>query len=97
MDVSVRQTTERERTAKSCGPDAAMLASSLQCLAGDGDNKPAHRGERVISRKAIARGMSDCLRCPVCSCAAFLAQFAHETAGAARTRHSLRPLASEAR
>src|SRR6266404_3281350 len=26
-------------------------------------------GERVISRKAIAQGMSDCLRCPVCSCA----------------------------
>ena len=32
----------------------------------------AHRGERVISRKAIAQGMSDCLRCPVCSCAHFL-------------------------
>jgi hypothetical protein len=29
----------------------------------------AHRGERVISRKAIAQGMSDALRCPVCSCA----------------------------
>ena len=32
----------------------------------------AHRGERVISRKAIAQGMSDVLRCPVCSCAHFL-------------------------
>ena len=32
----------------------------------------AHRGERVISRKAIAQGMSDALRCPVCSCAHFL-------------------------
>jgi hypothetical protein len=31
----------------------------------------AHRGERVISRKAIAQGMSDVLRCPVCSCAHF--------------------------
>ena len=30
-----------------------------------------HRGERAISRKAIAQGMSDCLRCPVCSCAHF--------------------------
>src|SRR3977135_3335880 len=29
----------------------------------------AHRGERVISRKAIAQGMSDVIRCPVCSCA----------------------------
>ena len=32
----------------------------------------AHRGERVISRKPIAQGMSDVLRCPVCSCAHFL-------------------------
>ncbi|WP_212416755.1 hypothetical protein, partial [Bradyrhizobium sp. AUGA SZCCT0222] len=44
------------------------------------------------SRKAIAQGMSDVLRCPVCSCAAFLCTIAHETAGAARIRHSLRPL-----
>jgi len=29
---------------------------------------------------------------PVCSCACFCAQIAHETAGAARTRSSLRPL-----
>ena len=29
----------------------------------------AHRGEHVISRKAIAQGVSDVLRCPVCSCA----------------------------
>ena len=28
--------------------------------AGDGDNKPAHQGERDISRKAIAQGMSEC-------------------------------------
>ena len=27
------------------------------------------RGEHDISRKAIAQGMSDVLRCPVCSCA----------------------------
>ena len=30
---------------------------------------PLHRGERDISRKAIAQGMSECFRCPVCSCA----------------------------
>src|SRR3979490_3348207 len=29
----------------------------------------ALRGDHVISRKAIAQGMSDVLRCPVCSCA----------------------------
>ncbi|MDB5574877.1 MAG: hypothetical protein JWR80_53 [Bradyrhizobium sp.] len=49
------------------------------------------RGERVISRQAIAQGMSDVLRCPVCSCAHLLVHFAHETAGAARIRHSLLP------
>src|SRR4051794_28723124 len=32
----------------------------------------AHRGDHVISRKAIAQAMSDVLRCPVCSCAHFL-------------------------
>ncbi len=37
--------------------------------ADDGGKKADHRGELVISRKAIAQGMSDCLRCPVCSCA----------------------------
>ena len=51
-----------------------MLASSCaraHALRGDGGNRAsAHRGERVISRKAIAQGMSDALRCPVCSCAA---------------------------
>ena len=36
--------------------------------------------------------MSDASAEPVCSCAPFLHTFAHETAGEARTRHSLRPL-----
>ena len=31
-----------------------------KCSAGDGDNKPAHRGEHEVSRKAIAQGMSEC-------------------------------------
>src|SRR5947207_9586650 len=56
---------------------------------------PLHRGEHEVSRKAIAQGMSDCLRCPVCSCAPNAQLLAHETAGAARTRHSLRPLFEE--
>ena len=50
------------------------------------------RGEHGISRKAIAQGMSDASAEPVCSCAQFFAHLAHETAGAARTRHSLLPL-----
>src|SRR5205814_8452825 len=34
-----------------------------------GGKRAVLRGEHGISRKAIAQGMSDCLRCPVCSCA----------------------------
>ncbi len=59
---------------------------------GDGGEKsPILRDERVISRKAIAQGVSDVLRCPVCSCAISFPPFAHGTAGAARVRHSLLP------
>ena len=84
------------RTAKTCGPDAAVLASSFcgKSRESDGGKKAVHRGEHAISRKAIAQGMSDCLRCPVCSCAHLLS-IAHGTAGAARIRHSLRPLFRE--
>jgi hypothetical protein len=32
----------------------------------------AHRGEREVSRKAIAQGMSDVSASPVCSCALLL-------------------------
>jgi hypothetical protein len=95
-DARVRR-TRVWRTAKTCGPDASALASSFcgSIRESDGGKKADHRGERAISRKAIAQGMSDCLRCPVCSCAHFLVHIAHETAGAARIRHSLRPLISE--
>ena len=55
------------------------------------------RGDHGISRKAIAQGRPGVLRCPVCSCAAYLVLSAHGTAGAARTRSSLRPLFSRAR
>src|SRR3979490_510986 len=57
----------------------------------------AHRGERVISRKAIAQGMSDVLRFTCMLMRALLVHIAHEIAGAARIRHSLRPLISRAR
>ena len=95
----------RLRTAKPCGP-----GTRCWCQAGGGastqpgPNNPSIRrrrrqkrtrlrGEPGISRKTIAQGMSDALRCPVCSCASHHS-FAHETAGAARTRHSLRPPSS---
>ena len=38
----------------------------------DGGKRAVLRGDHVISRKATAQGMSDVLRCPVCSCAHFL-------------------------
>src|SRR5882762_9663245 len=55
----------------------------------------AHRGERVISRKAIAQGRPDALRWTCMLMRALLVHIAHEIAGAARTRSSLRPLIGE--
>src|SRR5437879_8126686 len=62
--------------------------------ADDGGKRAVHRGERAISRKAIAQGRPECSRCPVCSGALLSEQIARETAGAASTRSSLRPLFS---
>src|SRR6266508_4268961 len=64
-------------------------------LTGDGGKRAVHRGEHEVSRKAIAQGRPECSRCPVCSCALLFAQIARETAGAASTRSSLRPLISK--
>jgi hypothetical protein len=48
---------------KSCGPDAATLASSFR---NDPEatvtTKPVRRGEHEVSRKAIARGRPECFR-----------------------------------
>ena len=99
VDAEVPVTKVLKRTAKTCGPDARYAGVKFRgnkLLRSDGGKRAsAHRGERVINRKAIAQGMSDVLRCPVCSCAQFL-HIAHETSGAARIRHSLRPLFSRA-
>jgi len=54
------------------------------------------RGERAISRKAIAQGMPECSGCTCMLVCVFYVQFAHEIAGAACTRCSLRPLFSRA-
>src|SRR5712672_1599398 len=83
------------RTAKSCGSDAPMLASSLreeaQAMV---SNKPGHRGEREVSRKTIARGMPGDFRCDRGDYARVFVFFTHEAAGALGARHSLRPLLS---
>ena len=96
-----RRRPRQKRTAKTCGPDAPLLASSCARLKRPGAamvaKKPVHQGEHAISRKAIAQGRPGVHRCPVCSCAAYLVLTAHGTAGAARTRSSLRPLYERAR
>ena len=56
----------------------------------DGDNKPVHRGEHDISRKTIAQGRPDALRCTCMLVCAFFVHL-HTDLGAARTRLSLRP------
>jgi hypothetical protein len=66
-----------------------------KCPRDDGGKTAGHRGEREVSRKTIAQGRPDASAEPVCSCACSCAHFAHETAGAARTRSSLRPLFSK--
>src|SRR3954467_11287528 len=71
-----RLTKRSQRTAKSCGPGAATVASILR------EDIPqttvtinaAHRGEHEVSRKAIARGKPGCLggTCSVCPCASHM-------------------------
>src|SRR4029079_10340520 len=60
-----------------------------------GGKRAVLRGEHVISRKAIAQGRSDALRWTCMLVCALFVHIAHETAGAARTRSSLRPLFGE--
>ena len=93
--LRARRRMRRKRTAKSCGSGAAVLALSsgeASFSRGDGGKRAVLRGEHEVSRKAIAQGRPECSRCPVCSCAVLFAQIARETAGAASTRSSLRPL-----
>ena len=51
--------TTLTRTAKSCGPDAPMLAFKSRGVfcATTVTTKPGHRGEHEVSRKTIAQGM----------------------------------------
>src|SRR3954451_14756840 len=66
-----------------------------KCPADNGGKRAVLREEHEVSRKAIAQGRPECSSCPVCSCAPLFAQIARETAGAASTRSSLRPLIEE--
>ena len=72
-----RRRMRMKRTAKSCGPDAAVLASSrpeVHALGDDGGKRAVLRGEYEVSRKAIAQGMPECSGC---SCMLVCVLFAH--------------------
>src|SRR6185369_10669364 len=54
------------RTAKSCGPDVAVLALSpreAKLLGGDGGKRAVRRGEHEVSRKATAQERPGCSAC----------------------------------
>ena len=59
------RTKRLQRTAKSCGPSAATVASTRPACAGTATvtTNAAHRGEHEVSRKTIARGKPGCLGC----------------------------------
>ena len=92
------------RTAKPCGPDTrcwcqaagdVAIPTGLRKIFNPSATEARGirlRGERGISRKPTAQGMPGCSRCTYMLVCASLALFAHGTAGAAGTRHSLRPL-----
>jgi hypothetical protein len=81
------------RTAKSCGPGAATLASSRWSDRSATVAKQAvHRGEHEVSRKAIARGKPGCLGCTCQNRVHSFVTLAHGAAGASSARLSLRPL-----
>src|ERR1700751_6033906 len=95
--VHSRQTRTRQRTAKSCGPGAATLASIRPACAGTATvaTKAVHRGEHEVSRKAIARGKPGCLGCTCQTRVRSFSTIAHGDAGAVSARLSLRPLFKE--
>ncbi len=96
VDASCRKTNGSfayGKTVWSWRPDAGVKsAMMLRIMPMMGARKPGPQGELGISRKATAQGMPDCLRFTcMLVCVSFVALFAHETAGAACTRHPLRP------
>src|SRR6476620_8104752 len=75
---------------------AGVNAPGGNSLSGrNGGKRAVLRGEHVISRKATAQGRPDALRWTCMLVCALFVHIARETAGAARTRSSLRPLTTE--
>src|SRR5882672_6142382 len=93
-----------QRTAKSCGPDAPMLASSSRRQVGPtgrGQNlnpwttvakQPGHRGARRKPLKPLRAGTSDDSGVLVVTRVRSITTSAHEAAGATGIRRSPRPL-----
>src|SRR4051794_10325339 len=65
-----RRAKRSQRTAKSCGPGAATVASILRedIPQTTVTKNAAHRGEHEVSRKAIAWGKPGCLGCTCSPC-----------------------------
>ena len=93
----LRAATAKQRTAKSCGPGAATVASirAGPCWHGNGDKKRRSPGRARISRQTIARGKPGCLGCTCLIRVRFSLPIAHGAAGAVGARLSLRPLIGE--
>src|SRR3954453_13868355 len=74
--VKACRTRRLQRTAKSCGPGAATVASILRedIPQTTVTKNAAHRGEHEVSRKAIAWGKPGCLGCTCspCPCASHM-------------------------
>src|SRR3979411_346599 len=73
------------RTAKTCGPDVPMLASTVATVHGS-------PGRARYKPESHCAGNVVCSPLPCMLMRALLVHVAHEIAGAARIRHSLRPL-----
>ena len=73
--VQTVRTKTRQRTAKSCGPGAATVASihAAPWWRGNGDKNRRSPGRARISRKTIARGKPGC---PGCTCGSTRVLFA---------------------
>src|SRR3979411_2310407 len=78
------------RTAKTCGPDVPMLASTVATVHGS-------PGRARYKPESHCAGNVVCSPLPCMLMRALSVHIAHEIAGAARIRHSLRPLNSRAR
>ena len=94
--LGVRQlccrTKRSQRTAKSCGPGAATVASIMPaCAGGNGDKKRRSPGRARISRQTIAWGRPGCLGC---TCQTRVRSFYHCTRCCGRSQRPAFPAPS---